>query len=114
MALTAEQRSLRSRIAAYATNARHDGRAITATARATYRDSFSTGHRCAVCPLIELPEGLSQAERNRRSESLRRMHYTRLALASSRSRSKKKGGPDRNSARPMEAANSDGEHPKAA
>lgn len=89
MPLTAEQRSLRSRIAAYATNARHDGRAITAQARATYRASFEQGHGCAVCPSTELPADLSDAERSRRADMLRRAHYSRLALRSSRARSEK-------------------------
>ncbi|HUG29247.1 MAG TPA: hypothetical protein VMQ65_01860 [Candidatus Limnocylindria bacterium] len=95
MALTAEQRSLRSRIAAYAANARHDGRAITAQARATYRESFLTGHSCRVCPATALPSDLSTTERARRGEMLRRAHYARLALKSSRVRSKRRAGPDR-------------------
>lgn len=86
MGLTAEQRSLRSRIAAYATNARHDGRAITAQARATYRASFEQGHGCAVCPTVQLPADLSAVERSRRADLLRRAHYGRLALRSSRAR----------------------------
>ena len=90
MVLTAEQRTLRSRIAAYAANARHDGRAITATARATYRASFERGHGCAVCPAVELPVDLRPAERARRADFLRRGHYARLALKSSRARSGKK------------------------
>lgn len=94
MALTAEQRSLRSRIAAYAANARHDGRAITAQARATYRASFERGHGCAVCPAVELPDGLSATERSRRADMLRRGHYARLALKSSRTRAKRRAGPD--------------------
>lgn len=83
---------MRSRIAAYAANARHDGRAITAQARATYRASFERGHGCKVCPLIELPEDLTPADRAKRADMLRRGHYARLALRSSVSRSKRKAG----------------------
>lgn len=66
MALTAEQRSLRSRIAAFAVNSKHDGRAITAVARATYRSSFEAGHTCRVCPETVLPATLTPTERLRR------------------------------------------------
>jgi hypothetical protein len=88
MPLTPEQRSLRSRIAAYATNARHDGRAITTAARSAYHDSFLLGHQCRVCPAVVLPSTLSNDERMRRAGLLRHAHYARLALKSSRVRQK--------------------------
>jgi hypothetical protein len=41
------------------------------------------------------PQGvLDPAERARRAEHLRRAHFTRLALASSRARAARKGGAD--------------------
>lgn len=91
--MDAAQRVLRSRLGGYATAARHDGRVITERARSTYRDSFTRGHECAVCPSIELPENLSPAERSRRAQALRQLHYGRLAMRSSQVRSKKKPAP---------------------
>jgi len=93
MALSPAERSLRSRIAAYATLARNDPRAINAKARQVYRDSFAAGHQCQVCPRFDMPEGLSDAEVARRADALRRAHFGRLSLASSRARSRRKNAP---------------------
>jgi hypothetical protein len=87
-ALSPDQRSLRSRIGAYATLARHDSRQINAVARATYRTSFRLGHACKVCPAFTMPPGLPESEVERRAEALRRAHYARLALRSSQARSR--------------------------
>jgi hypothetical protein len=87
--MTPEQRSLRSRIAAYAALSRNDPREINAKARRVYRDSFRNGHRCVVCPVFVMPEGLSPAEVDRRADALRKAHFGRLALKSSRVRSEK-------------------------
>ena len=84
--MTPAQRVLRSRLGGSATAARHDSREINAKARATYRDSFRTGHGCAVCERVDLPADLSDAERTRRAEALRKLHYGRLALKSARGR----------------------------
>jgi hypothetical protein len=84
--MDAALRVLRSRLGGYATAARHDSRAINAKARATYRESFREGHDCVVCPRVEIPAGLTDAERDRRGEALRKLHYGRLALRSARRR----------------------------
>lgn len=82
--------SLAGRVGGFARAAKHDGREMTAKARATFAESFLAGHACRVCPAIEFPPDLLPAERERRAEALRRAHYARVALASARSRSKKK------------------------
>lgn len=88
--MDATQRQQYSRLGGYATAARYDGHAINAKARATYRDSFRAGHGCKLCPAFTMPEGLPEAEVARRAEALRRGHFTRLAIASSRARAKRK------------------------
>ena len=73
---------------AFAVQARYGSTAINERARAVYKDSFRAGHSCRLCPAIVIPEGLSGAEIDRRAVALRRAHFTRLALASSRKRKK--------------------------
>jgi len=76
--MSPEQRATRARIAARAMHARNDGREVTAKARATFLARFE---------LEADPDGsLPPAERARRAEQLRRAHFARLALASSRAR----------------------------
>jgi hypothetical protein len=80
--LTAEQRSLRARLAAYSMHARHEARETTAAAReARWRRYLE-----AVDPEGTLPP----AERQRRAEALRRADMARLAYLSARSRQKKR------------------------
>lgn len=82
--LTPAQRSMRARVAAYAMHARHDGRAVTAKARA----AFLAGFEQRVDPEGVLPV----EERRRRAEQERKAHFTRLALASSRARRARAAG----------------------
>lgn len=84
--MTPAQRSLRGRLGAYAALARNDATEINAKARQVYRDSFQVGHECRLCPRIDIPPDLPEAERSRRSETLRRAHYARLAMRSSQAR----------------------------
>ena len=84
--MDAAQRVLRSRLGGYATAARYDAREINAKARATYRDSFRSGHGCLLCQPFVMPAGLSEAEVDRRATALRRQHYTRLSIRSASSR----------------------------
>jgi hypothetical protein len=85
--LTPEQRSLRARIGAYDAQARHGGHALTEKAR-------------AVSPSGEVfwenkvdPDGvLPTKERARRAQAAKKAYFTRLAFASSRARSARKGG----------------------
>jgi hypothetical protein len=76
------QRILRSRLGGYATAARVDPLINTAKARATFLDSFLTGHACAVCPTWVMPEGLAPDEALRRARAARKAHFTRLAMRS--------------------------------
>ena len=78
--------SAAGRVGGYARAALHDGRDMTAAARARFIASFADGHACKVCPPVTLPADLLPAERARRAEALRRSHYARLALARARNR----------------------------
>lgn len=85
--LTPAQRSLRARMAAHAMHARHDGREVTANARAAFLAGFEER--------VD-PDGvLSPDERRRRAEQERKAHFTRLALASSRARRSRASGQGR-------------------
>ncbi len=87
MSLSPEQRAMRASIAAHTQWAKEsDPSARTAQARAAFLAKFEAEAD---------PEGvLDPAERARRAEHLRRAHFTRLALASSRARAARKGGAD--------------------
>lgn len=82
--LTAEQRSLRARLAAHALHARRDPREATSTARAAlwqrYLDEVDPAHL------------LPDEERARRAAHARQRDMLRLALASSRARTRRDGG----------------------
>lgn len=88
--LTAEQRSLRSRIAVHVALSRNDATQINARARQVYRDSFRLGHSCRLCPPFTMPAGLPDREVTRRAEALRQAHYARMALASSKARGERR------------------------
>jgi hypothetical protein len=90
--MDAAARSLRSRLGGYRTAALYDAREINAKARATYRDSFRSGHTCQLCPPFTMPAGLPEPEIVRRSAALRREHFTRLSIRSASVRSNKKAG----------------------
>jgi len=65
-------------------HARHDGREVTAKARATFLARFEQEAD---------PDGsLPVEERCRRAEQLRRAHFARLALASSKARRARAAG----------------------
>jgi hypothetical protein len=79
--LTPAQRSTRARLAVQVMHAKHDPKETTAKARATFLERFEREAD---------PDGvLDPAERTRRAEHLRKAHMTRLALASSRARTKR-------------------------
>lgn len=72
--------SLRARIAALHLHATHDSRQLTEPARSAFLNRFETA--------VD-PQGiLSPEERQRRAALARREHFTRLAYASARSRSR--------------------------
>jgi hypothetical protein len=79
---TPDQRTLRARVAAHAMHAKHDPKATTAKARATFLSKFEAE--------VDPDGTLEPAERARRAEHARSAHFARLALASSRARSRKK------------------------
>ena len=76
--LTASERILRSRLAAYSQHALHDPVLTTAKARAVFRSSFDD----AVDPSRTLPP----KERARRGEAAFKAYMTRLALSRSKAR----------------------------
>lgn len=78
--LTPEQRSLRSRLAGLKTAATHDTKALTAPARAAFDRRFED--------IVDPKRELSEKERARRVEAARKAHFTKLAYASSRARSR--------------------------
>lgn len=82
--LTPSERSLRSRIAAYALHSTRDPKETTAKARQTFLARFEK----EVDPEGILPE----AERLRRAECAKKAHFARLALASSKARRKQREG----------------------
>ena len=81
LSLSPEQRTLRASLAAHEMHARNDSREITANARAAFLKRF-------VDQVDAITPGLPEAERLRRAEHLLRAHMKRLALASSKARSK--------------------------
>jgi hypothetical protein len=80
--LSPEQRSLRASIAAHAMHGQNDSYETTAAARAGFLSKF-------LREVDEATPGLPDAERLRRAEHLLRAHMKRLALASSRARSRR-------------------------
>ncbi len=79
-ALTPEQRSLQSRIAAHTLHSKVDATAHTAPARKAFLERFER----EVDPEGVLPLG----ERRRRAEHARKAYFTRLALRSAQARRK--------------------------
>ena len=78
--VTPEERSLRSRIGAYALHARYDAKETTKAARKAFMAKFER----EVDPDSVLPV----MERRRRAAAARKEYFTRLAYRSSRSRKK--------------------------
>lgn len=76
----------RARLGGLTRAALYDGAAVTAKARETFRTSFLTGHRCRVCPHVEIPADLAPLERQRRADALYQAHYVRVRLARGRKR----------------------------
>jgi len=82
MTLTASERTMRARAAAYAMHARHDLRKVTQPGR----DAFTARFEKQVDPEGVLPE----AERIRRAECAKKAHFTALAFQSAKARRQKK------------------------
>ncbi len=81
MALSPEQRSLRARTAAHTRWSREDPRPAMEVVREGYFARFENE--------VDPDRLLSDEERHRRAQSALRAHMSRLALASSRARSKR-------------------------
>lgn len=84
--LSAEQRSLRAKLAAHAMHAQHDSQGVTTNARATFMGSFE---RTVIEQAEANGEQLTDAEVAKRAEHLRKAHMYRLALASAKARRKR-------------------------
>src|SRR5258707_766713 len=82
--LTPEQRSLRSRMAAYTRWANEDAYAGTAAARAAGPSSLSYWER-----KVDPDGSLTDTERRRRAEAAKKAHFLRLAIASAEARRRK-------------------------
>jgi hypothetical protein len=76
--LTPEERSLRARMGGYAVSAKHDTREITKPAREAFMARFER----QVDPDGVLPE----AERQRRAEAAKKLHFQRMAWKSAKVR----------------------------
>lgn len=85
-ATNARERSQIARIAALSRSATQPGSEMLAAANRAYRDSFNSGHECALCKRVEIDPGLPAAERDRRGEALYRRHMQALALRRNRNR----------------------------
>jgi hypothetical protein len=84
MALTPEQRQLRSRMGAHALHAKHDSVKLTAPARAAFLARFEKQ--------VD-PDGvLTPEERMRRAEHAKQAYFAGLALKSATARAKRKAG----------------------
>ncbi len=70
--LTPAERALRARLAAHTMHAQHDGREITAAARAAFLARFEAE--------VDPDGSLSPEERRRRAEQARSAYFTRLAF----------------------------------
>jgi hypothetical protein len=87
--LSPAQRSLRARIGAFALHA--TGGTSTAAGTRAFLDRFEREVRAAAAARCE---ALTPEEAARRIRSARRAHFAKLALASSRARSKRRAAPD--------------------
>ena len=80
----------RGRLGGLRTAALHSPLEITAPARSRFESSFAEGHGCRICgPRVEIPADLPEAERERRGQALRKIHATRIGLASGAARRRK-------------------------
>lgn len=79
--MTPEQRALRARLGGLATAARHDTREVTAPARRAFMARFEA--------LVDPDGTLPPAERARRAEAAKRLHFSRLALKSAAARKRR-------------------------
>jgi hypothetical protein len=79
---TTTEKSLQCRAAAFIMHSQHDPKETTAKARTTFLASFERK--------VDPDNSLPPEERQRRAESLRRAHFTLLAVKSARARRARK------------------------
>ena len=79
--LTPKERTLRAKIGALTLHSSRDSREITANARAAFLSRFERD--------VDPNGVLTLAERQRRAVIAKKLYFTRLALTSSRARSRK-------------------------
>jgi hypothetical protein len=72
MSLSPTARSMRARVGAYALHATHDSREITAPARRAFLARFERE--------VDPDGKLDPAERGRRAEMAKRLHFARMAF----------------------------------
>jgi hypothetical protein len=83
--LSAEERSLRAKLAAHAMHGRNDSRRVNAAARAKFLGQFEQE---ALDAAAANGEELTPEELAKRAAHLRKAHMLRLALASAKARRK--------------------------
>lgn len=98
--VSATERSLQARAAAYRMHSLHDGRQVTANARRAFNDRFA--HQ------VDPENVLSEAERSRRAESARKAYFSSLAARSVRARREGSARPPAPKARAGRRARADG------
>ena len=76
--LSATERTLRARVAAYSLHSQRDSRALTKNARVAFNQKF--------LDQVDPERTLAQGERDRRAAAARKAHFTRLALKSAQAR----------------------------
>lgn len=67
------------RLGGLSTASRIDTAARARRGQAALALSFANGHGCKLCPRIDIPPNLPERERARRAETLKTLHFTRLA-----------------------------------
>ena len=80
--LTSQQRAHLSsigRLGGLAASAVVDTKARAQSAQSAFRQRFTDGHSCSVCPPVAIPDHLAPEERSRRADALYRAHFSRLA-----------------------------------
>jgi len=90
MAIDRAQQAKWGRIGGFRLAATRDPKVYTAAAREAFLAGFNEGHSCRLCGTVSMPLGLAESEVERRARAIRREHFARLAIASSRARSKGK------------------------
>jgi hypothetical protein len=79
-------RSANATIAALTRAARTDGGEISAPARRAFLEQFETRHECKFCGVVEIDQTMPPEQRARAAAAARKLHFTRLATASSLAR----------------------------